>query len=438
MKFTESSSVELKVILNADFKKEIVAFANSDGGTIYVGISDDGKVVGVKNADTEMEKISSIIHDAIHPDLIPFTNIEQIELDGKKIIKVSVSKGGRPPYHLIEKGLRPSGVYIRHGVASVPASEEQIRDMIRETDGVVYDKSRSMNQELTFNYAADYFAKKEVSFTDKNKFTLGIIDCDGCFTNTGLLISDQCDFTIKCAVFEGEGKLVFKTRKEFAGSILKQLEDSFEFINLANNLHADIKGLDRVETYDYPPYAIREALLNTIIHRDYNFSGSTIINIYSNRIEFISLGGLVKELTIQDILHGASQTRNTVIANIFYRLRLVESYGTGLQRILETYSGKKEQPTIEPLPSSFIVTLPKIQHTIEKTNFSEDNSVENKILSLFNQKDYITRKDVQTVMNCSSFPARNIINQLISENRIKSVGQGRSIKYILSNKQEEI
>lgn len=289
-----------------------------------------------------------------------------------------------------------------------------------------------MNQELTFNYATDYFAKKEVSFTDKNKFTLGIIDCDGCFTNTVLLISDQCDFTIKCAVFEGEGKLVFKTRKEFTGFILKQLEDSFEFINLANNLHADIKGLDRVETYDYPPYAVCEALLNTIIHRDYNFSGSTIINIYSNRIEFISLGGLVKGLTIQDILHGASQTRNTIIANIFYRLRLVESYGTGLQRILETYNDKKEQHTIEPLPASFIVTLPKINN-VEKQNFSKDDSDESKILSLFTQNKYITRKNIQTLLKCSSFPARIIINKLVSENKIKIVGKRRSTKYIIAD-----
>lgn len=277
MDFSESSRLELKEIINNDFKKEIIAFANTDGGEIYVGVAKDGTVVGVENSERDMERISSMIHDGIHPDLIPFTTIETIKIDAKQLIHVTVSRGGRPPYHLTDKGLKPSGVYVRHGVVSVPASEEMIRDMIRQSDGLTYDRVRSMNQDLTFQFAEYYFKEKKVSFTEENKRTLGLTDSDGYYTNTALLLSDQCEHSIKCAVFEGTDKTRFKTRREFYGSVFKQLENVYEYISLINNVHADFIGLERVEHFDYPEYAIREALLNAIVHRDYDYSGSIII-----------------------------------------------------------------------------------------------------------------------------------------------------------------
>ena len=363
MDFSESSRLELKEIINNDFKKEIIAFANTDGGEIYVGVAKDGTVVGVENSERDMERISSMIHDGIHPDLIPFTTIETIKIDAKQLIHVTVSRGGRPPYHLTDKGLKPSGVYVRHGVVSVPASEEMIRDMIRQSDGLTYDRVRSMNQDLTFQFAEYYFKEKKVSFTEENKRTLGLTDSDGYYTNTALLLSDQCEHSIKCAVFEGTDKTRFKTRREFYGSVFKQLENVYEYISLINNVHADFIGLERVEHFDYPEYAIREALLNAIVHRDYDYSGSIIINIFDDRIEFVSIGGLVKGITLADILHGVSQSRNMVLANIFYRLKLVESYGTGIQRIMQSYSGNSS-PSFLTEASSFVTILPNQNYSV--------------------------------------------------------------------------
>lgn len=118
--------------------------------------------------------------------------------------------------------------------------------MIRQSDGITYDKVRSLNQNLTFHYAEAYFANRKVAFQVENKRTLGLIDADGYYTNAALLLSDQCEHSIKCAVFEGTGKTVFKTRKEFYGSVLKQLEDSYEYISLLNHVHADFVGLEHV------------------------------------------------------------------------------------------------------------------------------------------------------------------------------------------------
>lgn len=431
MKYEESFTLELKQELNADFKKEIIAFANSEGGEIYVGVAKDGTVVGVDNSEKVMEQIGSMIRDGIKPDLSAYTAISTITDNGKTIIKVNVMRGTKRPYHLTDKGLKPNGVFIRHGVSSVPVAEETIREMLRESDGVAYDKSRCINQELTFSYAEKYFADAKIPFAQNNKKTLKLLDSDGYYTNSALLLSDQCEHSIKCAVYEGTGKTKFKTRKEFFGSILKQMDEVYDFLNLNNNLNSTIAGLKRTDHPDYPPYALREALLNAIVHRDYDYSGSTLINIYDDRIEFISLGGLVKGITMTDILGGVSQPRNPVLANIFYRLELIESYGTGIQRIIESYTKYPVKPTFSPAPASFVVILPKLI-SIETENTSDSDTV----LSFISKKDKVSRKEIETLLGTSKFSAIRVINELLDAKKIIKIGSGPSVRYKLATPQQ--
>ncbi len=429
MIYVESFTVELKQEVNADFKKEVIAFANTDGGEIYVGVAKDGSVTGVPKAEQVMEQIGNMIRDGIKPDLSGYTAIEAVPERDKTVVKVTVLRGAKRPYHLTEKGLKPTGVFIRHGVSSVPATEEMIREMLRESDGVTFDKSRCINQDLTFEYAAKYFADNHVSFNENNKRTLHLIDADGYYTNAALLLSDQCEHSIKCAVYEGNGKTKFKTRKEFTGSVLRQMDEAYEFISLNNNLNSTIEGLKRVDNPDYPPYAIREALLNAIVHRDYDYSGSILINIFDDRMEFVSIGGLVKGMTMQDVMGGVSQSRNMVLANIFYRLELIESYGTGIRRIMESYEGRMEQPVFAPAPASFVVILPKITgQPLTDESLTDREKVE----KLLKAREEITRKDVETLLGCSKFPAINILNELVAEKVAVKSGSGPAVKYRLA------
>ena len=429
MIYVESFTVELKQEVNADFKKEVIAFANTDGGEIYVGVAKDGSVTGVPKAEQVMEQIGNMIRDGIKPDLSGYTAIEAVPERDKTVVKVTVLRGAKRPYHLTEKGLKPTGVFIRHGVSSVPATEEMIREMLRESDGVTFDKSRCINQDLTFEYAAKYFADNHVSFNENNKRTLHLIDADGYYTNAALLLSDQCEHSIKCAVYEGNGKTKFKTRKEFTGSVLRQMDEAYEFISLNNNLNSTIEGLKRVDNPDYPPYAIREALLNAIVHRDYDYSGSILINIFDDRMEFVSIGGLVKGMTMQDVMGGVSQSRNMVLANIFYRLELIESYGTGIRRIMESYEGRMEQPVFAPAPASFVVILPKITgQPLTDESLTDREKVE----KLLKAREEITRKDVETLLGCSKFPAINILNELVAQKVAVKSGSGPAVKYRLA------
>ena len=282
---------------------------------------------------------------------------------------------------------------------------------------------------MTFEYAAKYFADNHVSFNDNNKRTLHLIDADGYYTNAALLLSDQCEHSIKCAVYEGTGKTKFKTRKEFTGSVLRQMDEAYEFISLNNNLNSTIEGLKRVDNPDYPPYAIREALLNAIVHRDYDYSGSILINIFDDRMEFVSIGGLVKGMTMQDVMGGVSQSRNMVLANIFYRLELIESYGTGIRRIMESYEGRMEQPVFAPAPASFVVILPKIAgQPLTDESLSDREKVE----KLLENREEITRKDVETLLGCSKFPAIKLLNELVAEKIAVKSGSGPAVKYRLA------
>lgn len=430
MKYVESPQLELKEQINAEFKKEIIAFANTDGGEIYVGIARDGSITGIADPESEMEKIGNMIRDGIKPDLTAYTSIERVEDDGKNLIRVSVSRGLKRPYHLTDKGLKPTGVFVRHGVSSVPATDEAIRQMLRESDGTTFDKMRSINQELTFEYAEKTFQASQIAFDAVHKRTLGLIDVDGYYTNAALLLSDQCGHIIRCAVYEGTGKNKFKTRKEFSGSILKQMDDAYSFLSLNNNLRATFDGLRRIDHADYPEEAMREALVNAVVHRDYDYSGSIIINIYDDRMEFISLGGLVKGLTLADIRGGVSQPRNAVIANVFYRLELIESYGTGIQKILESYAGCGIEPKFAPAPASFVVTLPN-RNTAETAASDPGLSREENILRLMAKQGAVTRKDVEQLLGCSSFPANKALAALVEQGKIVKTGAARGTKYVL-------
>ncbi len=152
---------------------------------------------------------------------------------------------------------------------------------------------RSIEQELTFDKAADTFKKYKLEFGKKKFRVLGITDSsDSLYTKLAQIISDQCAHTIKVAVFGNDTNTEFRDSKEFCGSVFAQLDEAFSCLMLCNKTTATFKGLERVERADYPEEALREALLNAIVHRDYSFSGSIIINVNDNEMEFISIGGL--------------------------------------------------------------------------------------------------------------------------------------------------
>lgn len=333
----ENQNIEFKQEYVPDIRKEVMGFANAEGGTVYVGIRKDGKVLGVEDPDGVMLQIVNSLKDALAPDIMPFVRVNSVEIEGKQVVEINVTTGTNRPYYLREKGLKPSGVYVRKGSSTQPMTEEGIREMILQNSGRSFELCRGMNQELTFHTLQAEMQKRLIELGTSQMRTLKLIGEDGLYTNLALLLSDQCETTTKVALFQGTDKEVFRDRKEFTGSILKQLEEVYQFINLLNKTKATFSGLDRTDMRDYPEEAVRESLLNSIVHRDYSFSGSNLVNIYENRMEFVSLGGLVSGLELKSIFLGVSQSRNPNLAAVFYRMRLIESYGTGIGKIERAY-----------------------------------------------------------------------------------------------------
>ena len=364
--YREDQSTELKVELTKDIKKEIVAFANTNNGTIYIGVNDNGEIIGLKNAEKDLEALSGMIREGIKSDLTLYSKIYIERIEDKDIIVVKVSEAPNKPYYLSDKGLKTTGVYLRHGNVSVQANEEVIKKLLIESNSNSFENNVSNIQDLHFEYLKRVFKNHNIDI-DENKFkTLNIVNLDNKYTNLGLLLSDECPYSIKCAIFNGNNKLEFRDRKEFTGSVLKQVNDTFQYLDLYNKTKGKIIGLERIDTKDYPEYALREALLNAIIHRDYNFTGSILVSLFDDHFEITSLGGLVKGLSIEDLYNGISESRNPNLANIFYRLKYVESFGTGIGRIIESYKDYDKEPLILNTENAFKVTLYNINYTKEE------------------------------------------------------------------------
>ena len=423
----EDKNTEFKREYVEDIKKTLVAFANTDGGNLYIGIDDDGNAVEVNNIDGVMLQVANVIRDAIKPDLAMFCDITVETVQDKKVVKITVNRGTARPYYLSAKGIRPEGVYVRQGASSVPASESAILSMIRETAGDSYEEARSLIQELTFNEADFVFENKQIPFGEAHKRSLGLIGEDGTYTNLALLLSEQCTHTVKIAVFEGEQKTVFKDRREFCGSLLKQLNDAYQFIDQFNHTHAHTEGLYRVDKRAYPTEAIREALLNAIVHREYSFSASTLISIFDNRIEFVSIGGLARGISQSDILLGISIARNKKLADVFYRLHLIEAYGTGMPKIIEAYREYGLEPHIEISDNAFKITLPNTNAAVKETKV-ELTENEQGVLSVL--KDGIkSRPEIQKALGFSQTTTIVAIAALLDKGLIIKVGNGNKTKY---------
>lgn len=440
MRFQESETVELKAEVTDEIKKEIVAFVNCNGRKLYIGVADDGTPLGLGDADGVALQVSNMARDAIKPDVTMFLHYETLNVEGKNIVAVDVQQGTERPYYIARKGLRPEGVFVRQGYSSVPATDTAIRRMIKETDGDNFEEMRSLEQDLTFQAAQAEFSQRDIPFGPSQMKTLGLMTHDGVYTNLGLLLSDQCVHTIKAAVFAGTGQNEYKDRKEFAGSLFRQMHEAYALIDMHNQLHSTFSGLRRIDRRDYPEAAVREALLNLIVHREYAFRASSFISIYADRVEFTSIGGIVRGITLSDAMMGISVCRNAKLANVFYRLELIEAYGTGLRKIFEAYVGTGAQPRFETSDNAFKVVLPNLNaHGMEEGAQivpTPGDAQEETLLAMARGQETFTRKDVEKALGVSQSTSGRLLKKLLKEERVFPVGNGRGRRYRLAEEEQ--
>lgn len=363
MELRESDRIEFKLEVNERICKTVVAFANTLGGTIYVGIDDFGNPVGVpsEDLDGEMLRLSNLIHDLVCPEIMQFVSIEPYDLDGKMLIKVGVDVGDERPYYLSNKGPVPAGTFTRVGPANIPMSRRDIRRLIRLVDGDSYETRQSRIQDLTFHEARRAFDYRGIPFDETRFQALGLYSREGAFSNLALLISDQNPHELKLAIFNDDAETEFLNRLECTGSILKQFDDALQFLTFNNNLRSYFPTAQRIDKYDYPLEAVREGLLNCLLHRDYDEDTPTLVKMNRTQLRFISRGDLF-DISLEQAIMGSSNSRNGALVQIFHRLGIAEAYGSGLRKIFKLYEHEELQPEVEA-NGFFYLTLPNCNTT---------------------------------------------------------------------------
>jgi ATP-dependent DNA helicase RecG len=422
----ENTNTEFKGEYGANVNKTLLAFINTDGGRLYLGVADDGRVVGIDDPDAEMLRVTHSFRDSVSPDPTAFLSATPVEREGRVVIEFTVEQGLAVPYCFKEFGLVPKGVYVRVGSESVPASREHIRRMIRDNDGEKYVDALSLNQNLTFDYAATIFADKGIAFGDTRKKSLGLVRADGRFSNLALLASDQCPYSINAAIFAGTTKETFKDRKEFSGSVFRQIDEILAYLNVYNKVASVFEGAYRVDRADYPEIAFREALINAVIHRDYYIDGSILVSMFADRTEIMSLGGILPGVTPELMLAGISVTRNDKLAALFYRLKLIEAYGTGIPRIFETYARFGVTPSIPVVNGGFLISLPNLSVTSIAIDTPKGN--ESRVLSHFTSGEF-TKRNAADLLGISVSGAYKLLRRMARRGVLRSAKRGKEIVY---------
>ena len=388
----ESKNVEYKVTLpdkSEKCMKTIVAFANTQGGKLIVGIDDKThEIVGVENEILfqVMDGIANAVSDSCMPQIIP--DIEPQTVDGKTVIVVSVEAGKNRPYYLKSKG-KENGTYIRVAGTSRQAFPEKIRELEMEGARISWDEltcvGYSVSDEATERLCQDIenFRKKagmtEHSVKKEQLINWKILkQSEGQVMATNayaLLTSDYFPFSkTQCAVFKGTDRAVFLDKREFTGPIYAQIESAVDFVLRNIRLGARIDGLVRKEKYELPLEAIREMIINAHCHRNLLDESCIQVAVYDDRLEVTSPGGLYNGLTYEEVMNGHSKIRNKAIANIFRQMGLVEAWGSGIKRIL---NAAKEYGLLEPkfqeFDNMFRVELfrDSLPMTLENKNIGE-------------------------------------------------------------------
>jgi len=436
----ESTNIEFKREYNDKVIKTMLAFLNTEGGVLYLGLNDDGSTFGIEEGvDLAARRIVSSFRDSITPDPSNYFTVEPEKRENKYIIRITVERGGAIPYCFAANGLVPQGVYVRVGSNTVKATHEHIRQMIKDNGLGQYIAELSIEQNLTFEHADRVFAEKDIKFGYRQKQSLGLLRPDDRYTNLALILSDQCPYTTKAAIFEGSNKDRFKDRKVFSGSVFKQIDDVLAYLHVYNRVRGTFTGAYRIDHPDYPTISLREAYINAIIHRDYYIEGSIMVCLFDDRLEFTSVGGVMPGVTHDLMLAGVSVTRNEKLAQIFYRLNIIEAFGTGIPRIFSAYEGSSVKPEIPIIDGGFLMRLPNINYhqTHENKNGRLSTGSEGKkLLGAFRDESF-SKEEAAELLDLSASGAYKLLRRMNEQGLLNVRKAGKRLMYSVASNSRE-
>ena len=435
----EDSNVEYKRELNKHLKREIVSFLNSNsGGIIYLGVDDGTKELleiedNIKHSWEEI--LSNWAINAFYP--IPYGLIQVFPNEKPFRIMVKSGKNNRP-FAIASKGFDSSGVYIREGSSAVRASNERVMRMQQQyIISGRFDSEVSEIQDLSFNYMKSIFEDLKIDY-DINALQMKSHGQNDLFNNSALLLSDQNEQTSKAAVFDGLNVMRFRDKKEFYGSIADQIKQLFAYMDLINRKRIVIgHQIERIEQDDYPIEAVREAIVNGFVHRDYLLHSEVRVEVYDDRIEILSPGGIPDGLTIDDIERGQTAARNPHLIHILNKMDIIENYGTGIKRINSSYDKFDLKPSFVTTDNLFKVILPNLNYGFNfvqersrngKFNFDDDDVKIYRIIHLSDKP--VKRNEIEHITGLSKSAVVKSLGLLQEMGIIEKYGSSVNTRYI--------
>ncbi len=339
MKNLETNRIENKEQLNEDFEQEVIAFLNyKEGGIIYVGINKNGQVVGVENTDLTQLQIKDRIKNNIQPSTLGLFDVTVETIENKEVIKVIISSGTEKPYYLRKKGRTPEGCYIRVGSSKERMTERMIDDMYARRIKNTLKEIDSPRQELTFNQLKIYYEEHGLKLNDNFLQNLDLLTSEGKYNYNAFLLADENTVSIKLVRYLGTNKLELLENLEFGNRcLITATQRILDRLDVENTTYAKIEYFGRKEQEKIDSKALKEAVINAIVHNDYSYGNSPIIELYSDRIEITSAGGLPQELSQEEFLEGVTAPRNKELIRVFKDVDLIENIGSGVLRILDAY-----------------------------------------------------------------------------------------------------
>jgi ATP-dependent DNA helicase RecG len=336
---TETNRIEYKQQLTDSLEKEVIAFLNyKEGGAIYIGIDKQGIAVGVPDSDGDQLKIKDRLKHNIAPSCMGLFDVVSEKSNGLDIIKIVVASGSEKPYFIKKFGMTEKGSFMRIGTAAEPMPQKIIDELFAKRIRNSISKIKSNRQDLTFEQLKIYYEAKGSNLNDKFTQNLELLNEDGFLNYVGYLLADHNGTSIKVAKYKGLNRVNLVENNEYGYcSLVKATKQVLDKLELENKTTTKITSKERENQRLWNAIALREAVINAIIHNDYTNEVPPKFEIFDDRIEITSAGGLPDALNQEEFFEGVSIPRNKELMRVFRDLDMVEQLGSGVPRILESY-----------------------------------------------------------------------------------------------------
>jgi len=433
----EGQFVEFKQSINSKLAREMVGFANTGGGTIVIGVNDDGIVKGSSNLNKDISKIESIARNCDPPLNI---NIDRYEHGGKELLFIDISDSPDKPHSCSE------GFFLRSGATTQKMTRNEIIDFLHSTNQILWDKKICP----TFRYPEDFDEDAFRRFCIKSNLSsismetedilinmevAKKVENDIIFNNAGVLFFAKeptrfhMDAYVDCILFQGNDKYIILDRKIQKGNLWDNVEEAMIFLKKHLSLRYEIKTLQRKEILEIPEDALREAILNAVIHRDYHFSGANVsVEVYRDRVEISDPGELPPGMKPED-MGKKSVRRNKLVADLFHRIGEVEKVGSGILRMEQALSDAGVNPFHFEFTGFCTIIFERVTEMVEKeagipsVKTSVKTSV--KILEMMKKDPEVSARQISEVLGITIRAVEMQTSKLQEKGKIKRVGPAK-------------